>query len=313
MIATAPKIIVLCNNRMAIPALQSLGSLNMLCAIGVPKNNNEVIEICSAIAASLKIPLLLLSKDNLDKSLSELIGNTKANYVFTMTFPWKISQKLITDFPNTFYNFHYGLLPEMRGADPVFECLRQGVKETGITIHKIEKDIDTGAILLKKQIPVEATATHGFLCTSLSYLGAHILPEAISLLQAGVSGTPQDTKKVNYYKRPGIKDVCLNWNNQNAKSAQSLIRACNPWNKGAYTQWKGWNIRIIEASAIDLPTETENNPGTILSIDENNGLIIQCNDNTQLRADIIYTDEGYMSGHRLLAFGVKEGEHFVSL
>lgn len=310
---TTPKIAVLCNNRMAIPALQALYSQGLLKAIGIPHDNTDVIDFCQALSAQTGVPVFMFRKETLSAQIDEIAAKSNADYIFTMTFPWKIPADILKKHPHKFYNFHYGLLPEMRGADPVFESLRSQAPETGITVHAIGNEIDKGNIILKKQIPVNQNMTHGILCTNLSWLSVNILQELLVLLQNNVKGTGQDENNARYYKRPNAADVCISWQKQDAKTIEALSRACNPWNKGAYTQWNGNTIRVVEARIIDEVPDIPYPPGTILSIDENNGLTVQCNNNTKLRLDIIYTDEGFMSGHKLLAFGVKKGNQFANL
>jgi methionyl-tRNA formyltransferase len=310
---TTSKIAVLCNNRMAIPALQSLLASGQLCAMGVPENNTDVIDFCTMISKQSGIPLLIMNKEKFHIQIDEMLIKNNPKYIFTMTFPWKISAEIIKKHPSTFYNFHYGLLPEMRGADPVFECLRSNAAETGITVHTMEYKIDTGAIILKKTLPINSNMTHGILCTHLSWLGANILNELLTLLNKGFQGTKQDHIQSKYYSKPDAADVCISWQKSDAQSIEALSRACNPWNKGAYTQWNGWNIRVVESTVIEKGNNHSEFPGTIVSLNQENGLIIQCHNGTQLRLDIIYTDEGFMSGHKLSAFGIKKGSQFTNL
>jgi methionyl-tRNA formyltransferase len=306
-------IVVLCNHRMAFPAIQTLHNMGRLSSVVIPANNEDIKDFCLHFASQTGITLVFLEKEKLKTQLEELTNNKLLKHIFTMTFPWKIPSEIIKQHPNLFYNFHYGLLPEMRGSDPVFESIRQQKKETGITVHVIEKEIDNGAIILKKVMPLDTVVTHGLLCTNLSYLGSNIISEVLTLLQTNTKGIQQEETLSNYYKRPAASDVCINWEKQDAKSIEALIRACNPWNKGAYTQWNGWNFRILEASLTNYKYEKPQNPGTILTIDEKNGLVIQCYNNTQLRINIVYTDEAFMSGHKLLIFGLKNGEQLASL
>lgn len=308
-----PDIVVLCNHRMAFAAIQTLYSIGRLQCIAIPAYTEEIKDFYTAFASQTGIKLVLLEKEKLDIQLKELLTSAELKYIFTMTFPWKISTQIISQHPGMFYNFHYGLLPEMRGSDPVFESLRQQKSETGITVHLIEKEIDKGAVILKKKLPLNIPVTHGMLCTNLSYLGSHCIPELLVLLEANTKGIAQDETTSHYYKRPNASDVCINWQNQDAKSIEALIRACNPWNKGAYTQWNGWNIRILEASLTSFKSQQSQKPGTILNINEEQGLIVECYNNTQLRINIVYTDEGFMSGHKLLIFGIKNGEQLASL
>lgn len=307
------KIAVLCNNRMAVPALQALYSQGRLCAMGVPEGNADIIDFCSQLSSQSGIPLIVMKKERLASQVEQFFSENKAQYIFTMTFPWKIPAEILSKYPNRLYNFHYGLLPEMRGADPVFESIRSGAKETGITVHAIEEKIDKGAVILKKILPLSISMTHGLLCTNLSWLGANLLNELLSALKNKTEGKKQDENSAKYYKRPYAADVCICWQKNDAKAIEALSRACNPWNKGAYTRWNGWNIRVVEATVIDKKTDRGDLPGTILSLDEESGLIVKCSNETQLRIDIIYTDEGFMSGYKLSAFGVKKGNRLVSL
>jgi len=306
-------IVIFCNHRMAFAAIQTVHSTGRLSGIAIPANNDDIRDFCMAFTSQTGINMILLEKEKLETQLQELTTKTDLKYIFTMTFPWKIPSEIIKQHPNLFYNFHYGLLPEMRGADPVFESIRQQKKETGITVHAIENEIDKGAVILKKVVPLNIPVTHGTLCTNLSYLGSQIIPELLILLENNTKGIPQEETLSNYYKRPNASDVCINWKDQDARAAEALIRACNPWNKGAYTQWNGWNIRILEASLTSYKSEQSLKPGTILNINEEKGLIVQCYNNTQLRINIVYTDEAFMSGHKLLIFGIKNGDQLASL
>ncbi|MDY0932705.1 Methionyl-tRNA formyltransferase [Chryseobacterium sp. MOF25P] len=310
---TTSKIAVLCNNRMAIPALQALSAQGRLCALGVAEGNTDVIDFCIMLSKQSSIPLFIIKKEILSSQLEELMKKTNAEFIFTMTFPWKIPLEVLNKHPGKFYNFHYGLLPEMRGADPVFESIRSEAEKTGITVHAIENKIDKGAIILKKILPLSIKMTHGVLCTNLSWLGANLLNELLILLKNNSKGTKQDEHNAKYFTKPVAADVCISWQRYDAKTIEALSRACNPWNKGAYTQWNGWNIRVVEATVINEASHQSDLPGTILTLDEDNGLIVKCNNETQLRLDIIYTDEGFMSGHKLFAFGMKKGSRFVNL
>ncbi|KQS91785.1 formyltransferase family protein [Chryseobacterium sp. Leaf394] len=304
------KVAVLCNNRMAVPALQTLLAENKLCAVGVPADNIEITELFSVLTTQYSIPLLILKKESFSEQLHALTAQSDAEFIFAMTFPWKIPSDILKLYPDKFYNFHYGLLPEMRGVDPVFESIKNGLQETGITVHAIEEQIDAGAIILKKIFPLDSSMTHGMLCTHLAWLASNIVEELLNKLRVNKKGTLQDITKARYFKRPEAADVSISWHNKDATEIEALVRACNPWNKGAYTQWNGWNIRVVEATVVVLEKKITQASGSVVTLDEHNGLIIKCNNETFLRLNIIYVDEGFMSGHKLLSFGIKKGSSF---
>lgn len=297
---------------MALPAIQSLYDMGFLHTIGVPSGNTDIMDFCLVFAKQKNIDLFILKKETLAQQLHQLMV-VGVQYVFSMTFPWKIPVEAINRYSGKFYNFHYGLLPEMRGADPVFESIRQRRTETGITVHSIEEKIDCGAVVMRKGLLIDSFITHGLLCTKLSYLGANILSELLPLIKNNVKSTPQNELQANYYKRPEAQDVCIHWETQDALSVQALARACNPWNKGAYTQWNGWNIRIVEAVTTESIPETSQIPGTVLSIESTGEVTVVCSGNTLLDIAIIYTDEGFMQANRLSGFGMKKGDRFLSI
>lgn len=297
---------------MALPAIQSLYDMGLLHTIGVPSGNIDIMDFCLVFAKQKNIDLFILKKETLAQQLHQLMV-AGVQYIFTMTFPWKIPVEVINQYFGKFYNFHYGLLPEMRGADPVFESIRQRRMETGITVHLIEEKVDCGAIVMRKDLPIDSFITHGLLCTKLSYLGTNILSEFLPLIKNNVKCTPQNELQAKYYKRPEAQDVCIRWETQDALSVQALARACNPWNKGAYTQWNGWNIRIVEAVTTESFLETNQIPGTVLSIESTGEVTVVCSSNTLLNIAIIYTDEGFMQANRLSGFGMKKGDRFLSI
>ncbi|RZK14443.1 MAG: hypothetical protein EOO43_16340 [Flavobacterium sp.] len=181
-----------------------------------------------------------------------------------------------------------------------------------LTLIAIEKQIDSGAIILKKEIPLDNQINHGILCSYLSQLGAAILPELITFLRFD-KGVPQDATKANYFKRPDATTVSIDWN-QDACTIDALIRACNPWNKGAYTRWNQWIFRIVEARVVESYSEQQHPIGYIIEMDENIGVVVQCNNNTLLHIALIYTDEtGFISGHKLKIIGIKKGERLLNL
>lgn len=298
---------------MAIPAIQNLAMQGLLRSMGVPESNTVLLDICKPLALQAGIPLLVLNKTTLAAQIDECLAGNEQGYVFTMTFPWKIPDETLAKYPLAFYNFHYGLLPQMRGADPVFEAIRQQCTETGITVHKIDNKIDKGAVLLAKVLPLNLHVTHGMLCTQLAYLGAQMLPEVLTLLATGAKTTPQNEAAARYYKRPGAAEVCIKWDTQDAAAIEALTRACNPWNRGVYTQWNGWHIRIIEATVLADGRAYNEVPGTVISADEHEGLTVQCSNNTRLKLDFMYTDEGYMSARNIMALGLKKGERLTSI
>ena len=97
----------------------------------------------------------------------------------------------------------------------------------------------------------------------------------------------------------------------NAGEIKALVNACNPWNKGAATQWNGWMFGISSASLVNVNLSAPAEPGTVLAVNPTHGLIIACKNGEALRADVVYCEEGFFPGYQLAGFGLQHGNKLV--
>jgi methionyl-tRNA formyltransferase len=128
-----------------------------------------------------------------------------------------------------------------------------------------------------------------------------------SLQTGSIAETPQDPQQARWYGRPRPADLFIDWQKMTATQVKALVKACNPWLKGAPTRYNGWTLGITDASlsAVQVPAGTV--PGTILQLSEEESCVIACKDGSALKADVIYSEEGFFAGAQLLRFGLKAG------
>lgn len=137
------------------------------------------------------------------------------------------------------FNLHASLLPQYRGAAPINHVLINGEKETGVTTFFIDKEIDTGKILLQERTPIGAEETAGELHDRLMDMGSGLVLETVRQLSAGtLMARSQDA-----YMDPGTElklapkiyreDCRINWNLPGEKLS-NLIRGLSPY-PGAFT------------------------------------------------------------------------------
>lgn len=313
---TAFRIGVLCNNRMALQAIGQLLFTKMLYTVVVPFNNTDLLQECRQLLAGSGVGVTAVEQSQLTDTFRGWASAGSVQAVFLMTFPWRIPGKALEVFPERVFNFHYGLLPEMRGADPVFESIRQQKQETGITVHVATARLDKGPVVHQRRLALDKDMTHGMLCTKLGALGAQMCAENwLRLLASGQSppAAAQQEDNAAYYGRPQLKDVVINWNSMDSKMVHALVRACNPWNKGAYAAVKGWNMRICGFSFTGKDSTAGTLPGTITKADASEGIEIACNDGKTLRVDTFYTDEGIFDGKKLAQLGLCAGDRFTNI
>jgi methionyl-tRNA formyltransferase len=304
------KFLLLCSNRIAIPAIQALAFAGQLTVVGIPSHADELFEEISLMLKDSGIPVIALEKKTFAKKLSGIIQKHSVNTGLMITFSYRLPLELISLPLNGFYNIHPGALPRFRGADPVFQQIRLREKQAGVTLHKADKDFDTGPIILSEMIRLDPTYTYGILNEKLSYIAAKLTGTLSRLLSLEISipSVAQNESNAVYFQKQGASDIIINWQVMEARSIIALINACNPWNKGAVTKLNGKIIRVLEAEIInnDKPGHL---PGTILSID-NNGMTVSCINNESINIHIIYIDEGFLLAARLKEWGIGPGARF---
>jgi methionyl-tRNA formyltransferase len=140
-------------------------------------------------------------------------------------------------------NVHASLLPKYRGAAPMAWTILKGEKVTGVTTMMMDEGMDTGDILVQKEIPVEEEETGETLHDKLAKLGAQLLLETMARMKEGnIRPTPQDHSKATYAPPIRKEDAYIDWTKE-AIEIDRQVRAFNP-SPGALTKWAGQLLKI---------------------------------------------------------------------
>ncbi|MBW8000397.1 MAG: hypothetical protein FVQ80_00040 [Planctomycetes bacterium] len=99
-------------------------------------------------------------------------------------------------------NIHTAKLPKYRGLYPTYWAMAHGEKMLGISIHYIEKGIDTGGILLQDEIPIPAGTTMDKMLTASKLRGAELLLEAVDQIAKGTSKPIYPEGEGSYFSQP---------------------------------------------------------------------------------------------------------------
>jgi methionyl-tRNA formyltransferase len=179
-------------------------------------------------------------------------------------------------------NIHASLLPRWRGAAPVQRALLAGDAVTGVTIMQMDAGLDTGPILLARELAIGAANTGGSLHDALAPLGATALLEALEGLADGtLRPRPQPTLGVTYAAKIAKSEARIDWT-QDAAHIERQVRAFNPW-PIAETELQGERLRIYAAAVSEtdtvrnVPVKGTKTPrsGVIIAIQDGN-LLVQC-------------------------------------
>lgn len=156
------------------------------------------------------------------------------------------------------FNVHAALLPRYRGAAPINWAIIHGETETGVTTFFLDKDIDTGRIIMQKTFAIPDDANVEYVYDGLMALGADIATETLDLVIANegkVEATPQEDHTSDgrpLHAAPKIfKETCqANWN-QTAKALHDFIRGLAPYPAAWTTLYrdsdKGTVLKIYKA------------------------------------------------------------------
>ena len=174
-------------------------------------------------------------------------------------------------------NVHASLLPKYRGAAPIQWAIASGESVTGVTTMRIDAGLDTGDILLQKEIPILADDTAETLAPRLADLGAALMIETLYGLQAGtLTGRSQDHSKATLAPVLKKEDGLIDFQ-RTAVEIWNRLRGFQPW-PGAYTRFRGKQLQIHAAKP--LPSLSTSTPGELVA--ENDSFIVGCGNKSAL-------------------------------
>lgn len=146
-------------------------------------------------------------------------------------------------------NVHPSLLPELRGAAPVEWAILNGLRQTGVTIMRMEAGLDSGPILLQIPHDIDPEVTGGELSEHLSEMGAQALVEALALLETnGLQPRPQDHARATYAPKLTREVARIRWTDP-AERVARVIRALDP-KPGAWSELDGREVKLFGARVV---------------------------------------------------------------
>jgi methionyl-tRNA formyltransferase len=306
------KAIILCNNPIALPGIKEFLFYGKVGALVTTKQNSEMQFLLQQLAEGTGVPVLHTDKKNYAKELSNAIVQYNITVGLVMTFPYILPKNIIELPEKGFINFHYGLLPQCRGPQPILWHILNGDADGGITLHRMDDGIDTGPVVLQEKMSISPADTYGILQAKLAHLGAKSAATLFKILSFGsiVPSSPQDETKAAYYKNPTAKDLTISFKTMDSHKIIRTINACNPWNKAAGAIVNNWMLGVTEAEISNVVADDAVEHGTIVAVDKEQGLLVKTCDGKLVKINIIFLQEGFLSGWRLSAFGIKTGDCF---
>jgi methionyl-tRNA formyltransferase len=246
--------LVICGTpRFAVPTLEKLvadGFQVQLVVTQPDKPRGRGMELAPSPVKqrALELGLQVVQPDKIknNQEFRSELSALKPDAIIVVGYGRLIPQWMIDLPPMGNINLHASLLPKYRGAAPIQWAIACGESVTGVTTMKIDSGLDTGDILMQKEIPIDPKDTSETLAPRMATIGAELMRDTLHGLRAGtVRPFPQDHSKASLApilkKENGEIDF-----HRSAEEVCNRLRGFQPW-PGAYTTFRGKNLQVWDA------------------------------------------------------------------
>lgn len=226
-------------------------------------------------ALEYSIPVWQPEKINTPEML-QILKEQKPDCIVVAAFGQILKKEILELPPYGCINIHASLLPKLRGAAPIQWAVIQGDEKAGVTTMWMDEGLDTGDMLMKKEVMLDPRETGGSLFDKLSICGCELILETLEALEAGtVTRTPQ-TGETSYAKILTKELGNIDWKKP-AAEIERLIRGLNPW-PSAYSYLNGRMVKFWSATAEageEIPQTVKNAvPGSIFQPDRHSFAVV---------------------------------------
>lgn len=182
-------------------------------------------------ALALGLPVLESSPH--DPSFIQVLHDTSARMAAVVAYGALLREPVLQALPLGWYNLHFSLLPQWRGAAPVQRAIWSGDEVTGATVFRITAGMDEGPIVAQSTVSIGAHETAGDLLDRLAVDGAPMLVEALDAVATGVADpVPQSAGAYEHARKITQEDAHIRCDVP-VFAMDRQIRACTP-NPGAW-------------------------------------------------------------------------------
>lgn len=221
------------------------------------------------LAQALGIPVHLTER--VEHGTIELVRQAEPDVIVVNSWYTWMPPALYELPPHGTLNLHDSLLPKGTGFSPVLWSLISGESQIGLTIHRMDQNLDTGDILVQRALPIGPKDTG----TELVERGIDLIPgalkEALTALESGTAEwRPQNRAERTYFHKRSERDSLIDWN-WPAEVLERLVRALSEPYPAAYTYYRGERIEILEAKVSEI--RYGGTPGRVI-VQEDGGAVV---------------------------------------
>lgn len=244
----------------------NMSGMNIVGVIG-PKKDHQTYSSFRGFVKSRD--LNFIEYDRLDDVFFiQKIKDLNADIAVVCSFNYRVPKVLLDSVKDGFINVHPSLLPQYRGPNPYSSVIVNDEKETGVTLHFMDENFDTGDIITQKKVTVSKSETMGTLFNRLNILALDMLLETLK---------KYETNKLKREKQPEgdfkvgsifPEEALFIDYKKSAYEIENFIRSLNPFIL-ARTNFRGTLVRVLSAEVFDEKLLQEYNLGSIVKIEDN--------------------------------------------
>lgn len=302
----------------AVPALEALVAAGHEVALALTQPDRPVGRTAQVLPTPVKaaalahgIPVEQPEKIRNNEALRATLEAIRPDAIIVVAYG-RILPQWMLDLPRFgCLNGHASLLPRWRGAAPIQWAIAAGDTETGVTTMRLDAGLDTGAMLLRRSVPITSTTTSPELFVSLADLGATLMVETLVGLGAGtIQAEQQENARATHAPILTRQDGEIDWL-RSAAEINARFRGFQPW-PGAFTTLRGKKL-IVHAMRLTEGHASAAAAGQIVSPVEGApepGLLVACGEGAVLSLDELQLEgKKRMAAAELLrGFQIKPGE-----
>mgnify|MGYP006293901851 FL=1 len=208
----------------------------------------------------------------------EMLAALEADLGVVIAYGEILKPDLLDATERGFVNAHASLLPDYRGAAPINWAVMRGENVTGVTIIRMEPELDAGPILAQREVPISDEETAGQLHDRLAEVAADLLCDVVNRMDAGetIEERRQPAETGFFARKLTKEDGRIDWT-RGAAEITDRVRGLTPW-PGAYgaLECKEGHIRVTLLRVKADETEpAAGPPGTVLRADEEEGIVVR--------------------------------------
>lgn len=231
----------------------------------------------------------------------------KPDVIVVVAFGQILSGAILETPPLGCINVHASLLPAYRGAAPIHWSIIRGETKTGVTTMFMDRGLDTGDMILRREIDIAKEITTGQLHDALMHMGAEVLMDTLRLLAEGKAPRQAQDDRLSSYAPLLTKEIeRIDWS-KDAKSVHNLIRGLNPW-PGAHCRRGEKIIKVWRGRQAGSGGVLRRSPGEVVSLTEE-GFCVETGDGIVELLEVQPASKRRMSAREYAAgYGIQLGD-----